>query len=339
LNGFLTTPSSANLAAAVTDPTGSGSLVFATSGSLTTPNLINPTITNFTESIVSVSGTSITIDLTQGTIWEITTTGNLTINLPNVSPGKAFTVSINYTGTHTVTWAGGALKWPGGTAPTPTSAQGKVDIFRFTQDGLSTYGDVFGQNYNGPTTWSVTNKAAGVTLTSNNLVATADNVAAGDFGVGLANKNITTGNLIYLELVAGTYGSNTQYGVGVGNASITINPSDWLGFDSNSLGFFADGRVICSSTLTTLTGYSPADVVCLAIDFTHGTIWRRINSGQWNDSGTADPSTNTGGISTTVTGDLYPAYGLHNNGSIADQVTMRSTPSFTVPSGFTYYGS
>lgn len=48
---FLATPSSANLATAVTDETGSGALVFATSPSLTTPNLGTPsavTLTNAT---------------------------------------------------------------------------------------------------------------------------------------------------------------------------------------------------------------------------------------------------------------------------------------------------
>ena len=45
---FLATPSSANLAAAVTDETGSGVLVFATSPSLTTPVLGTPTSGNLT---------------------------------------------------------------------------------------------------------------------------------------------------------------------------------------------------------------------------------------------------------------------------------------------------
>jgi hypothetical protein len=48
---FLATPSSSNLAAAVSDETGSGSLVFATSPTLTTPNLGTPstiTLTNAT---------------------------------------------------------------------------------------------------------------------------------------------------------------------------------------------------------------------------------------------------------------------------------------------------
>jgi hypothetical protein len=58
---FLGTPSSANLAAAVTDETGSGALVFATSPVLTTPNLGTPsfaTLTNATGLPVStgVSG-------------------------------------------------------------------------------------------------------------------------------------------------------------------------------------------------------------------------------------------------------------------------------------------
>ena len=63
---FLATPSSANLASAVTDETGSGALVFATSPSLTTPNLGTPsaaTLTNATGLPVStgVSGLGVGI--------------------------------------------------------------------------------------------------------------------------------------------------------------------------------------------------------------------------------------------------------------------------------------
>jgi hypothetical protein len=54
---FATTPSSANLAAAVTDETGSGSLVFATSPTLVTPNIGVATGTSF-NSITALSSTS-----------------------------------------------------------------------------------------------------------------------------------------------------------------------------------------------------------------------------------------------------------------------------------------
>lgn len=64
---FLTTPSSNNLAAAVTDETGGGALVFATSPVLTTPNIGTPsagTLTNCT----GLPETGIT-----GTAWTTTT--------------------------------------------------------------------------------------------------------------------------------------------------------------------------------------------------------------------------------------------------------------------------
>jgi hypothetical protein len=60
---FLGTPSSANLAAAVTDETGSGSLVFATSPTLTTPSIGVATGTSFN----SITGLSSTTPIVDGT--------------------------------------------------------------------------------------------------------------------------------------------------------------------------------------------------------------------------------------------------------------------------------
>ena len=66
---FLGTPSSANLAAAVTDETGSGALVFATSPSLVTPALGTPS---------ALVGTNITGTATNFTASNVTTNANLT---------------------------------------------------------------------------------------------------------------------------------------------------------------------------------------------------------------------------------------------------------------------
>lgn len=139
---FLATPSSANLASAVTDETGSGLLVFAT-----TPTLTNPTVTNYVETLYSVTG-SATLALTNGTVQKVTTSGSTTITLPASVSGKSFTVIVYYAAADAITWAGGTtLKWAGGTTPTATSATGKYDIFNFYQDGTNTYGSIFGQNY------------------------------------------------------------------------------------------------------------------------------------------------------------------------------------------------
>ena len=66
---FLNTPSSANLLAAMTDETGTGSLVFATSPTLTTPIITNPTVstgtftspTLLTPVIGAATGTSLAV--------------------------------------------------------------------------------------------------------------------------------------------------------------------------------------------------------------------------------------------------------------------------------------
>ena len=85
---FLATPSSANLATAVTDETGSGSLVFATSPTLVTPNLGTPTaltLTNATGLPVSGITASTTTALGVGSI-EVGHATDTTIT--RVSAGK-----------------------------------------------------------------------------------------------------------------------------------------------------------------------------------------------------------------------------------------------------------
>jgi len=63
---FLATPSSANLAGAVTDETGSGALVFATSPSLTTPTLGVASATSINKVAFTAPATSATLTLANG---------------------------------------------------------------------------------------------------------------------------------------------------------------------------------------------------------------------------------------------------------------------------------
>lgn len=63
---FLGTPSSANLAAAVTDETGSGSLVFATSPTLVTPTLGAASATSVNKVAITAPATSATLTIADG---------------------------------------------------------------------------------------------------------------------------------------------------------------------------------------------------------------------------------------------------------------------------------
>lgn len=120
-----------------------------TSQTLTNKTLSNPTIKNYTETRYAPSaGRAFTINLSNGTIQQFTTSGNMTLTLPSSSSGKSYIVIVVYAGAHTLTWAGGStIKWPSGTAPTATSSSGKRDVFSFFCDGTYTYGSVVGQNY------------------------------------------------------------------------------------------------------------------------------------------------------------------------------------------------
>ncbi len=128
VGAFLATPSSSNLIAAMTDETGTGSLVFAT-----TPTLVGPR-----EVKIAIAASN--IDLSAGNFFTKTISGATTFTVSNVvSSGNTnnFILELTNAGSATITWWSG-VKWAGGTAPTLTSAG--VDILGFyTHDGGTTW--------------------------------------------------------------------------------------------------------------------------------------------------------------------------------------------------------
>jgi len=139
---FLATPSSANLAAALTDETGSGSAVFATS-----PTVNNPTVTNYVESVVAIGtvSSSHTLALTNGTVQTATLTASTacTFTMPTATAGKSFILLLKQaasTGNGTATFTG--VKFGTAGAPTITATAGKMDILTFVADGTNWYGSI-----------------------------------------------------------------------------------------------------------------------------------------------------------------------------------------------------
>jgi hypothetical protein len=76
---FLGTPSSANLAAAVTDETGSGALVFATSPTLTTPTLGVASATSINKVAITAPATSATLTLANGSTLATSGANSITL--------------------------------------------------------------------------------------------------------------------------------------------------------------------------------------------------------------------------------------------------------------------
>ena len=115
---------------------------------LTNKTLTNPTVTNYTETLYTANtSTAITVALTNGTVQQLTLTGNATITMPTATSGKSFIMFLKQdgTGSRTVTWS--TVKWPGGTNPTITATASRQDIYSFFADGTNWYGVNVGQNY------------------------------------------------------------------------------------------------------------------------------------------------------------------------------------------------
>ena len=98
---------------------------------------------------VTLSSNSGTLDWSAGNIYYIATapTGNMTLNVTNLPTDNSKIMTINVMTTQGSTGyvpstfqIGGAsqtLRWVGGSAPTPTSSAGKIDIFSFTMQRTS----------------------------------------------------------------------------------------------------------------------------------------------------------------------------------------------------------
>tara|TARA_R110000868_G_scaffold75474_3_gene217722 strand:+ start:251 stop:3697 length:3447 start_codon:yes stop_codon:yes gene_type:complete len=128
--------------------TTSTNLVFSTSPTITTAALTNPTVTNYVETLYTANtGTAITVDLANGTVQNLTLTGNATITMPAAVAGKSFIIILSQdgTGSRTVTWS--TVSWPSATTPTVTSTASKKDIYSFFSNGTSWFGTILGQNY------------------------------------------------------------------------------------------------------------------------------------------------------------------------------------------------
>jgi len=125
---WLGTPSSANLAATVTDETGSGALVFATT----------PVLTGLREKSAAIAASD--IDLSLGNYFTKTISGTTTFTVSNVATSgdvAAFVLVLTDGGSATVNWFSG-VTWNEATPPTLTAAG--IDILAFfTINGGTTW--------------------------------------------------------------------------------------------------------------------------------------------------------------------------------------------------------
>lgn len=136
---FLGTPSSANLASAVTDETGSGSLVFATAPSLSGVTL-NDGYTEEVYAVVDAAG--VAISPTNGSIQTWTLGASRTPTTGTWAAGQSITLMIDDGAAYTVTWTTLGVTWVGGSAP--TLATTGFTVIQLWKVGSTIYGALTG---------------------------------------------------------------------------------------------------------------------------------------------------------------------------------------------------
>ena len=171
-----------------------------------------------------------------------------------------------------------------------------------------------------------------VTLSNGNLTATATGASA--HRLALATPVFVSGTgKWYWEVV------NTAYdcAVGVGNTSSNLN--SYVGSDVNSTGLNDVGQIYYNGSYTnTGLSFGTNDVLQVALDMVNKQIWYRVNGGNWNGSGTADPASNVGGYNLTsllsVNTNIRPLINQYPSGAVTNINFGASAFSYSAPSGF-----
>lgn len=185
------------------------------------------------------------------------------------------------------------------------------------------------------TTWDPAKKDASITLSNGNLTATG--TLATDRSVLSTLSHVTTGKYYFEILINAASGGGLEV-IGLGNASTALG--NFLGFTVNSIGWLRDNRVISNNSLiTNINTWTTGDTLSVAVDLTAQLIWFRVNAGNWNNNGSANPATGVGGISISgmAAGPYFAAY---TSGAINSQATANfggSAFAQSVPSGFSMW--
>lgn len=179
------------------------------------------------------------------------------------------------------------------------------------------------------TTWNPSDKSANITLTNSNLTATLSVSSAN----GVRSTTSNSSGKWYFEITATNISAST-FRVGFANATQSLTAL--FGASANSGAYIANNGNfdINASVIGSSASWTTGAVLRIAVDFTNKLVWLAVGGGNWNNSGTANPATGTGGfsLSTLSAGPYFIGFSGNANTNAA---TMDPTgAAFGPPSGF-----
>lgn len=194
-----------------------------------------------------------------------------------------------------------------------------------------------------PTTWNPADKSTSIALSGGNLIA-ANTTSGGSFeAVRATTFKARTFNL-YWELtilaITGTFSSNGSFVGGLCNATQQITGNIVLGASANGYGYYPWSGLsfVNGSAGSIQVDQTVGHVISLAWRGVDNTFFTRAQGGNWNNNGSANPATNTGGVSiAALTGTpLAPCFFSTQGGSVQANFGA-SAFAFAKPAGFTAF--
>jgi len=182
------------------------------------------------------------------------------------------------------------------------------------------------------TTWNPSDKTANVVLSGGNLIATTTSTS----DAVRATTAIALGTKVYFELTVAS-GATNNTGGGLLQTGVGMNLYPGSGTAGVIL-YTGTGQVYVngSPSGSPLGAYTSGGVLCFAVDLVNNQLWVRLNNGNWNASGSADPSTNTGGLNISglfAATTASPAAALATTG-VTVTANFGAAFTYTKPSGF-----
>ena len=187
------------------------------------------------------------------------------------------------------------------------------------------------------TTWNPSDQTGG-TLSNSNL--TYAQGAGGGTTVQVRSTTANVSGKYYIEVTVGAVGGVSYWGPSLADAGVALASSQLITWGANGDVYYKLG-IGGQTSKGTIATYTTGDVLCLAFDLA-GNFYGRKNGGNWNNSGTCNPTTGAGALTFTPTSSMRLMQGINVNGGATANFTLNAGATsfaYAIPSGFSSWGA